>query len=91
MNQINSRVSGVKYWYLIDKTSGYNSFNGNITSFKNVGVVGVNMQYTIITEDIIKGFKNNGLKVCVYSVDSDSARSKYSSYGVDYIMTNSIS
>ncbi len=91
MNQINSRVSGVKYWFLITNNSGYSTFTSNMASYKSAGVVGVNMQFTMVSEDKVKNVRNNGFTACIYSVDGDAARAKYSGYGAEYIMTNALS
>ena len=88
MNQINRRASGVKYWYLITNSSGYSKFVSNMSSFKSAGVVSVNMILTVSSSSTVKNIKNNGFKVCVYSLDSDGLRKQHAGYGADYIMTN---
>ena len=88
MNQINAVASGIKYWYLATDITGYQIFNNDISQYKNVGVVGVNLAVNVATEDMIQNMKGNNLTTCVYSLDSDALKTKYSGYGVEYIMTN---
>ena len=93
MNKINNQVSNVKYWYLVDDyqgTTSYNTLISDMSSFKKAGVVAVNMTKALATEDRIKTIQNNNLKLCIYSVNDDASRLKFSNYGAEYIMTDLI-
>ena len=61
-----------------------------MSSFKKAGVVAVNMTKALATEDRIKTIQNNNLKLCIYSVNDDASRLKFSNYGAEYIMTDLI-
>ena len=46
--------------------------------------------YTIMTEDIIKAYHKNNLKVNVYTVNDLETAEKLISWGIDYITSNVI-
>ena len=43
-----------------------------------------------VTEDVVKQYHNNGIKVNVWSVNDDTRRLELESFGVDYITTDSL-
>ena len=46
------------------------------------------MILSVSSSSSVQNIKNNGFKVCVYSLDSDGLRKTHANYGADYIMTN---
>ena len=48
----------------------------------------VNISVTIITEELIKRFHDEGLKVACYTVDDPARAEELAQLGVDFIMTN---
>ena len=52
--------------------------------------LGIDALYTIMTEDIIKAYHKNNLKVNVYTVNDLDVAEKLISWGIDYITSNVI-
>lgn len=50
----------------------------------------VNISHTIITEELIKRFHDEGLKVTCYTVDNPSRAEELAMLGVDYMLTNKL-
>lgn len=93
INRINKIASNVKYWYLVEDYNGNNLYNrliNNMESLKKGGVETVNISHLLAYEDRIKTIKNNNLKLCVYSVNTNASRLKFSNYGADYIMSDNL-
>lgn len=50
--------------------------------------VDIDIKYSLLTEDLVKYFHSNGVKVNCWTVDSKEEAEKLVSWGVDYITTN---
>ena len=50
----------------------------------------VDLYYPNVTEEIVKQYHNNGIKVNVWTVNDDTIRLELESFGVDYITTDNL-
>lgn len=50
----------------------------------------VDLHYPNVTEDVVKQYHNNGIKVNVWTVSDDAIRLELESFGVDYITTDKL-
>lgn len=50
----------------------------------------VDLYYPDATEDVVKQYHNNGIKVNVWTVNDDAIRLELESFGVDYITTDNL-